>query len=155
MKWAVGSSPIRVRLDTEIRTFKTSARDCRGCIVVGLFSQPKEDFFDGDMKDFRRLFPTSNQKEQRKQHCLFMVFPKCPAVEHDAFRKTSQQCLLATVVRLHCHQYWMKWAVGSSPIRVRLDTEIRTFKTSDRNCRGFIVVGLFSPPKEDLFGGCM
>ncbi|GIX69757.1 hypothetical protein CEXT_213621 [Caerostris extrusa] len=67
--------------------------------------------------------------------------------------KASQQCLLATVVRLQCHQYWMKWAVGSSPIRVWLDTEIRTFKTSARDCHGCIAVGLFSPLKEDFFAG--
>ncbi|GIY62883.1 hypothetical protein CDAR_122781 [Caerostris darwini] len=81
--------------------------------------------------------------------------PKWPAVEHDAFHKASQQCLLATVVRLHCRQYWMKRAVGSSPIRVWLDTEIRTFKTSTRDCSGFIVVGLFSQLKEDFFYGGM
>ncbi|GIY62882.1 hypothetical protein CDAR_122771 [Caerostris darwini] len=51
MKWPMGSSSIRVWLDTEIRTFKTSARDCRGFIVVGLFSPLKDDFFAGSVED--------------------------------------------------------------------------------------------------------
>ncbi|GIY62873.1 hypothetical protein CDAR_122721 [Caerostris darwini] len=61
MKWAVGCSLIRVWLDTEIRTFRTSARDCRGYIVGGLFSRLKEDFFSGCVEDSRRLFQLSTE----------------------------------------------------------------------------------------------